>query len=84
MQNHKNIRKKIEQALDKIRPFLIEDGGNVRLIEITEDFKVKVELIGACKTCAMNKMTFKTGVENAIKSAVPQVISVESVNYISD
>ena len=78
------LQLKIESALDTIRPFLREDGGDVELVEITENLVVKLELKGACKTCSMNQMTFKAGVENAIREAVPSILRVESVNTSSE
>ena len=69
----KNI---VEGALDKIRPFLKEDGGDVSLVEITEDMKVMVEFHGACKTCSMKMMTLKAGIEETVKNAAPQIKSV--------
>ena len=75
------MRQKIEDALNSIRPYLEADGGNVELLEITEDNVVKVELHGACKTCSMSAMTMKAGIEETIKRAVPEIIRVEAVNY---
>ncbi len=72
--------KKVEEALDQIRPYLQEDDGNVLLVEITKDNIVRVELQGACKTCSMSLMTLKAGIEESIKRAVPEVKSVEAVN----
>ncbi len=71
---------KVEDALDQIRPYLQADGGNVSLVEITNDFVVKVELLGACKSCSMSMMTMKAGIEESIKRAVPEIKSVEAVN----
>jgi len=75
------MRQRIEDALNSIRPYLEADGGNVELIEITEDNVVKVELHGSCKTCSMSAMTMKAGIEETIKRAVPEVTKVEAVNY---
>lgn len=71
---------KIEEALQQIRPFLQADGGNVSLVEITEDNIVKLQLLGACKTCSMSMMTLKAGIEETIKRAVPEVKEVVAVN----
>ena len=70
----------IEQTLDKIRPYLEADGGNVKVLEITEDKIVKLELMGACSTCSMSAMTMKAGIEEAIKKAFPEIVSVQAVN----
>ena len=72
--------KKIEEALEQIRPYLQADGGDVSLIEITDDMVVKLELHGACKSCSMSMMTLKAGIEETIKRAVPEIKSVEAVN----
>ncbi|MFN6943415.1 MAG: NifU family protein [Cytophagaceae bacterium] len=71
---------KIEQALDSIRPYLEADGGNVKVIEITDDYVVRLEMLGACGTCPMSAMTLKAGVEEAIKKAVPEITKVEAIN----
>ncbi|OEK04055.1 NifU family protein [Roseivirga misakiensis] len=71
---------RVEAALDKIRPFLIADGGNVRVLEITDDLVVKLELEGACGTCPMSPMTMKAGVEEALKRDIPEITGVEAIN----
>jgi len=75
--------KKVEEALEQIRPYLQADGGNVSLIEITNDNVVKLELLGACKSCSMSMMTLKAGIEETVKRAVPEIKSVEAVNLIA-
>jgi Fe-S cluster biogenesis protein NfuA len=70
---------KIEVALQSIRPYLQKDGGDVEFVELTEDKIVKVRLLGACVDCDMSAMTLKAGIEESIKSAVPEVVSVEAV-----
>lgn len=74
------LREKIEFALDTIRPYLEADGGNVRVVELTEDFVLKIEMLGNCGSCPMSSMTLKAGVEEAIKRAIPEIIRVEAVN----
>lgn len=71
---------RVENALDSIRPYLEADGGNVKILEITDQNVLKLELLGACGTCPMSSMTLKAGVEDAIKRAVPEISSVEAVN----
>ncbi len=71
---------KIESALDSIRPYLEADGGNVELVEISDDNTVKVELKGACKTCSMSMMTMKAGIEETIKRAAPEIKEVIAIN----
>ncbi len=75
-----DLTKRVEDALDQIRPYLQADGGNVSLVEITDDYIVKLELLGACKSCSMSMMTMKAGIEESIKRAVPEIKSVEAIN----
>lgn len=74
------IINKIEEALAQVRPFLENDGGDIRFIEITDDYVVKVKLLGACSDCHVSVMTLKAGVEQSIKKAVPQVIKVVDID----
>ncbi len=76
------IINKVEDALAQVRPFLENDGGDIRLIEITDDFVVKVKLLGACSDCQVSIMTLKAGVEQSIKKAVPQVKEVVDIDNI--
>ena len=71
---------RVEAALDTIRPYLLTDGGNVSVEEITADNVVKLKLLGACGSCPMSIMTLKAGIEEAIKKAVPEITGVEAVN----
>jgi Fe-S cluster biogenesis protein NfuA len=71
---------RVEKALDTIRPYLEADGGNVKILEITDDFIVQLELLGACGTCPMSAMTLKAGVEEAIRKSVPEITGVVAVN----
>tara|TARA_B110000091_G_scaffold173834_1_gene187600 strand:- start:108 stop:344 length:237 start_codon:yes stop_codon:yes gene_type:complete len=68
----------VEKALDEIRPFLISDGGNIKLLSI-ENNTVKVQLEGACTGCSVNQMTLKNGVEATIRKYVPQIEEVINV-----
>lgn len=74
------LRIKVEEALEQIRPYLQADGGNVSLLEITNDKIVKLELLGACKSCSMSAMTLKAGIEESIKRVAPEVVGVEAIN----
>ena len=78
-----DLTKRVEDALDQIRPYLQADGGDVTLLEITEDKVVKLELMGACKSCSMNRMTMQTGIEESIKRAVPEIKAIEAINNIT-
>ncbi len=71
---------KIERALDGMRPYLAADGGNVKVLEVTDDKVVRLELMGSCGSCPMSAMTFKGGLEDAILRAVPEITKVEAVN----
>ena len=73
------MREEVEAALAKVRPMLQADGGDVELIEITEEGVVKVRLRGACGTCPMAQMTLKMGIERYLKKEVPEVKAVEAV-----
>lgn len=75
-----DLLQRVETALDNIRPYLEADGGNVKILEITEDMVVKLELLGACGSCPMSAMTLKAGVEESIKKAVPEIKEVMAVN----
>jgi Fe-S cluster biogenesis protein NfuA len=74
------LSSRIESALDNIRPYLEADGGNVRILEITGDQVLKLEFMGNCGSCPMSTMTFKAGVEEAIKKSVPEIKSIQVVN----
>lgn len=74
------ILQRVEEALESIRPYLITDGGNVRIVEITDDMIVNLELLGACGTCPMSAMTLKAGVEESIRKAVPEIRGVYAIN----
>jgi len=83
MITNKRIINKIEAALDEIRPYLKTDGGDISLVEITDDYTVKVKLVGACETCHVSMMTLKNGVEVAVKNAVPKVKKVVEVTSVN-
>lgn len=75
-----NLTERVEEALETIRPYLIIDGGNVSVEEITSDYVVKLKLLGNCGTCPMSFMTMKSGIEQAIMRAVPEITSVVAVD----
>lgn len=74
------LYRKVEDALETIRPYLMADGGSVRISDITPDMVVELELLGACESCPMSIMTLRAGIEQAVKNAVPQITRVEAVN----
>ena len=71
---------RVEKALDQILPYLQADGGNVKVLELTEEMVLKLELLGACGACSMSTMTMKAGIEQAILREVPEIHSVIAVN----
>lgn len=73
------LNEKIEEALNKIRPYLEADGGNVQVIELTEDLVLRVKFMGACSSCSMSAMTFKGGIEDTIRREVSEIVKVEVV-----
>lgn len=75
-----SLESRVIEALNKIRPYLEADGGDISLVEITPDNVVKVELHGTCVGCSMSMMTMKAGVEQSVKSAAPEISSVVAVN----
>lgn len=75
-----SLLERVETALDTIRPYLLTDGGNVSVEEITPENVVKVKLLGSCGSCPMSIMTLKAGIEEAIKKAVPEITGIEAVN----
>lgn len=77
-----DIKKRIETALDKIRPYLIADGGNIELVDVTEEMVVKVQLTGACNGCPFSMQTMKAGVEMAVKNDVPEVKEVLDISTL--
>ncbi len=72
------MREKVEEVLEKIRPDLIRDGGNVELVEVN-DGTVKVKLVGACAGCPMSTMTLKMGIEKILKQEIPEIKEVVAV-----
>jgi len=73
------LKEKVQDALDKVRPSLQADGGDVQLIDVDEAGVVKVKLTGACGGCPMSQMTLKMGIEKVLKQNVPEVSRVVSV-----
>ena len=74
------IKVKVLSALDQLRPFLNDDGGDMELVEIQDDATVVVRLLGACKDCSMSMMTLKAGLEEAVKKVAPEVKAVVAEN----
>ena len=74
------LKKRVEKALEKIRPYLVADGGDISIVDITDDMVVQVELKGACFGCPFSMQTLKAGVEMAVKNEVPEIREVVDVN----
>ena len=74
------MKEKIIETLEKVRPFLQRDGGDVEFVEYTEDKVVKVRLQGHCAGCPHSQMTVKNGIEKILKEEIPEIASVESIN----
>jgi len=74
------IKERVEKALKKIRPYLVADGGDIAIVEITDDMVVRVELKGACNGCPFSMQTLKAGVEMAVRNEVPEIKEVVDVN----
>jgi Fe-S cluster biogenesis protein NfuA len=73
------MKEKVESALARVRPALQADGGDVELVEVTDDGTVKVKLTGACSGCPMSTMTLKQGIERVLKTEVPEIKEVVAV-----
>ncbi len=74
-----SLTNRVLEALETIRPYLQSDGGDIKFVEITDDMRVKVELIGACDGCPMSLQTLKGGVEMVVKQKVPEILEVVAV-----
>ncbi|NPD44888.1 MULTISPECIES: NifU family protein [unclassified Lentimicrobium] len=78
--NKADLERKVQGIIEQIRPYLQNDGGDIKFIEITDENIVNVELLGACGSCPYSTMTLKNGVEEAVKKALPEIKSVEAIN----
>jgi Fe-S cluster biogenesis protein NfuA len=76
------LKIKVELALDSIRPHLIVDGGDIEVIDISDDYELKLKWVGNCESCNMSAMTMKAGVEQTIRQHVPEIKAVSAVNGI--
>ena len=74
-----NLFERINKGLAEIRPFLNQDGGDVTFIKVTANFELVLKLEGACRTCEVNQMTLKNGIEEAIKKYAPEIKSIQSI-----
>jgi Fe-S cluster biogenesis protein NfuA len=74
-----DLKQKVEQSLEKVRPGLRADGGDVELVEVSDDGVVRLALTGACAGCPMSTMTLKMGIERVLREDIPEIKAVESV-----
>jgi len=72
---------KVENALEEIRPYLIADGGDIKVISVDNNNIANIELLGTCENCPMSPMTLKSGVEEAIKNNVPEIKGINAINF---
>jgi Fe-S cluster biogenesis protein NfuA len=78
--NKEEISGKVNEAIEQLRPFLHADGGDMELVEITDEAVARVRLLGTCSDCSMSVMTLKAGLEEAVKIMAPEIVSVEAVD----
>lgn len=74
------LYQRVDQALDDIRPHLQGDGGNIEIVEITEQHELRIRWLGTCESCNMSTMTMRAGVEQAVRAKVPEILRVVAVN----
>ena len=78
-----DLVQRVDTALDSVRPHLAVDGGNIEIVQITDDMELHVKWIGACSNCSMSLMTMKAGVEEAVLSKVPEIKAIHAVNGLN-
>lgn len=74
------LKERVEKALEKIRPYLVADGGDIEIVDITEDMVLRVEMKGACNGCPFSMQTLKAGVEMAVRNEVPEIKQVLDIH----
>ena len=82
MSKKQEIEQRVISVLEQIRPYLLEDGGDLELVELSDDLVAKIELKGTCISCSLNSMTFKSSIEESILRSVPEVTRVEAINFV--
>lgn len=80
MQEKEQLLKRIDLALEDIRPHLAVDGGNIEVVDVTEELLVKVKWLGNCQFCSMTQMTMSAGIEQTLKNKIPEITGVEAIN----
>jgi Fe-S cluster biogenesis protein NfuA len=78
-----DLKDRVDAALESLRPHLKVDGGNIEVVEVTEDMTVKIKWLGNCEFCSMSAMTMKAGVEQTLKSKIPEIKSIEAINGLN-
>ncbi|HRP53395.1 MAG TPA: NifU family protein [Fluviicola sp.] len=78
--NKVDLTEKINRSLEELRPFLLADGGDMELVNITDEGIAQVRLLGACSDCSLSMMTIKAGLEEAVKKVAPEIKAVEPYN----
>jgi Fe-S cluster biogenesis protein NfuA len=73
-----DLEKRVNEAIDMVRPYLVADGGDIQFVELTDEMVVKVQLLGACGSCPYSIQTLKNGVEQAVKKQIPEIKEVIS------
>ena len=81
VQQMDNKEKIVLNAIEDLRPYLHNDGGDMELVEITDDNKVVIKLLGACKSCSVSSVTIKAGLEENLKVLIPEITGVEAIQY---
>jgi Fe-S cluster biogenesis protein NfuA len=76
------LKERIEKALDSIRPHLAVDGGDVEVVNVTDNMCLKIKWLGNCENCFMSVMTMKAGIEQVVMAQVPEILSVEAINGV--
>ncbi len=81
--NKQALLERVDAALEDVRPHLAVDGGNVELVDVTDDGIVQIRWLGACEGCSMSSMTMRAGIEQSIMGKVPGISGVEAVNGLA-
>lgn len=84
MKGEDSLEQRVLKAINLIKPYLQEDGGDMEFIDITSDNVVRIELLGSCKSCSMNSYTFQNGIKESILRTVPEVKGVQAINWLNE
>ncbi len=77
---HQDLLVRIEEALNTVRPHLRVDGGDVEVVEVTDDMHLKIRWMGMCESCSMSAMTLRAGIQEAVMNKIPEIRGVEAIN----